>query len=299
MTASDSIELAKVVISALTLFLACCGAAHAFVKWKRSLQQSRSVRLRIILNEFNKNEMIQNAYSCDNVLETWADFGLEEGSRRTVVEKTLNLISYICYLRKNGQMDTDEFIFFKDTIDRILSADCMNKFLTDEYKSQGEKNSESRYYHVFSYMRENGIPVSPAAEPIDQRTFASNETNGPIAMKEFTRPTMIIKISRAYNTGMSDDDIREATQGWWRITPEKANRTDLILAVANGMVMGVYRRNGPWQKDEVGDHDGRYRFDGKTADDAEVRKFKDRSVANLFPKGASNPIRYFFPNQQS
>ena len=298
MTVSDSIELAKAVISALTLVLACCGAVHAFVKWKRSLQQSRSVRLRIILNEFNKNEMIQNAYSRDNDLETWTDFGLEEDSRRTVIEKTLSLISYLCYLRKKGLMDTDEFVFFQDTINRILSASCMSKFLADEYKRQGENEPQSRYNHVFTYMRETGISMSPVAEPFHRLSATSNGPSSPVAVAEFTEPTMIIKINRVYREGMSPDDIRKATQEWWRITPETANKVNLILAVANGTVKGVYRRNGPWQKDETGDHDGRYRFDGRFADDDEVSKFKNRSVANLFPKGASNPIRYFYPKPE-
>ena len=48
-------------------------------------------------------------------------------------------------------------------------------------------------------------------------------------------------------------------------------------------------------QDKTGENGWRYCVAELVPDAAAAEKFKDRSVAALFPKGASNPIRYFYP----
>ena len=301
MCSCEVLSILERVVFTVTQIITAGGVWFAFSKWKLTRRQNRSELLRTLEGDFFENEVIQRVMTEDSTLESWEDLGIAQERRRQAVEKAINLITHICYLRANELIEDGEFILFQDTIDRVLSTPCILGFLCDEYKRVGEKSAKGRYHYLFAYLEKAGRSLNPSVDesPTSRSKAEDHWSSGPVEVEEFTEPTMIIKISRAYREGMSDDDIREATQGWWRITPGTANKAKLILAVANGMVKGVYRRSGPWQKDETGDHDGRYRFDGRAADDSVVRKFKDRSVAELFPKGASNPIRYFFPDQRS
>lgn len=293
MISCDTLTVLERFIYASGPIVTIVGLMIAFSKWKQSRRQNREELLRNLLDDFNRDDLIQKAISDDFILETWEDLGVESEHRRKAVEQTLGRISYLCYLRKTKLIDTDEFVLFQETLDRFLSIPCIVKFLDEEDKRVGEKNIKGRYYYIFDYRQKRDKLDIPFKSGGSSLRIDSRMNDNSVKQENFAEPTMVIKISRAYKDGMNPDEILEVTRKWWRINPKTANKTTLVLAVANGIVKGAFRRNGMWQKDTTGEHDGRYCFDGRIAEDSGSRWFLNKPIAGLFPKGASNPIRYF------
>ena len=91
----------------------------------------------------------------------------------------------------------------------------------------------------------------------------------------------------------------EAVRYAWKLNVEKAQKAEYVLAVTNGMVVGVYKplkwmattmANFPGIGEDI---PGRYGFEGEEA----PKEIKDLYIGHRVPssfkkKGAANPIRY-------
>jgi uncharacterized protein len=104
---------------------------------------------------------------------------------------------------------------------------------------------------------------------------------------EHEHRVVLIRINRAYRSGMSDEELYKATREWWVIAPRR--RPDYAFAVYRGIVRAVYRIDpAGWERES---ERGRWRFAGER-DPALEAKYAWRSVAADLPSGAQNPIRY-------
>ena len=113
-------------------------------------------------------------------------------------------------------------------------------------------------------------------------------------MTDITIPCVLLRVSKLWSEGMTDDDVYEITRGWWHVGP-KREQAQYALAVAKGVVRGVYLVHG-WRPRHYED-DGltplkktRWGFDGEPAEDQAHLIGVD--VKDLFPKGAANPVKY-------
>lgn len=85
-------------------------------------------------------------------------------------------------------------------------------------------------------------------------------------------------------------EIYAATRGSWKINVKRASQAKYVLAVARGLVRGVYKINN-WKDDP--NSPGRKKFDGDDISDTqEGQAFINGSVATFFTRGAQSPIRY-------
>jgi hypothetical protein len=117
-------------------------------------------------------------------------------------------------------------------------------------------------------------------------------------------PTLLIRIPQLWTPRMVDEDLYEATHGWWIVGPrrEKAN---YAFSVNRGVIRGVYRINTKnntdgringwreWRKGDRGydpDKKPRWGFDGVHA--PEMSEFLNTSVRHLFKAGEANPVKY-------
>lgn len=58
---------------------------------------------------------------------------------------------------------------------------------------------------------------------------------------ESDEPLLLIKINRLYEPGMSLEEVYEAARCCWRMDICRARKVEYLLAVANGIVRGVFR----------------------------------------------------------
>ncbi|WP_081712062.1 hypothetical protein [Halomonas sp. PBN3] len=117
---------------------------------------------------------------------------------------------------------------------------------------------------------------------------------------KITQPSVLIRISRSWHEGITDEELYEVTRGVWRIG-KRRERVELALAVAGGVVREVYRvlswhpaGSTPYHARPHSDVsiDGRWEFVGEVAGPHERHRYKGMDVSEWFKKGSSNPILY-------
>jgi hypothetical protein len=111
---------------------------------------------------------------------------------------------------------------------------------------------------------------------------------------------LLINIADSY-----EDDSRsvyDAVRYAWRLSPDRAEKVELVLAHAKGIVVDVFKpikwikateKNFPGKPDRP----GRLAFEGTQADGATRKLYQNKRVPDRYrPKGAANPVRWVDPD---
>lgn len=101
------------------------------------------------------------------------------------------------------------------------------------------------------------------------------------------------------NQRRHERNLYEVIRGNWNISPDRANKTDYVVAEYGGIIIGVFKTDSKgWYAvaPEPGKENSRRRwtrFDGEAVTDPEIL---DRYLHKRIPKGgnAQNPIHYLF-----
>jgi hypothetical protein len=130
---------------------------------------------------------------------------------------------------------------------------------------------------------------APAAEVATTTRAAAAET-GPSGSQ-----VVLFRISAAWRPDMDEDELYDATHGWWRIGLRR-EACAYALAVAEGVVRGAFLVHS-WQQRHYADEHAtdpiagrRWGFEGEPTDD--LQDLVGLDVSSLFPPGAQNPVRY-------
>ena len=117
---------------------------------------------------------------------------------------------------------------------------------------------------------------------------------------------MIIRINRLYRHDLTKKELYNATRGYWKVSLTKAKGIDYVFSVYKGRVLEVYKVKDwheananvmPLRRGEDVEPDEKFLserriFTGMVAEEKIRRKYVDKSVEDIFPNGASNPIKY-------
>jgi uncharacterized protein len=115
-------------------------------------------------------------------------------------------------------------------------------------------------------------------------------------------PAILFRIRNLYKENMSQEALKEATRGVWRINLARANNAILAMAVDNGVIKGVFSIE-KWEKNNPAEYktrkdvwDRKYRdrkqFVGKLAIPEITSLYLGKSVRSYFTEGSSNPFQY-------
>lgn len=105
-------------------------------------------------------------------------------------------------------------------------------------------------------------------------------------------PLMLVKIENKYRVGMTIDAVYEAARWCWKMNINRARRAKYVLAVANGIVRGVFKptrfarvtAGNARKPSEV----GRVYFEGHPVESA----YLHTSTKAFGQRGQANPVRY-------
>lgn len=120
----------------------------------------------------------------------------------------------------------------------------------------------------------------------------------PIIISE---PSMLIRINKLYFQDVNPEQLYEATRGVWKVSPRRARNAKYAFAVFLGVIYGVFEidewhsaATTPYQTRSLEDVSvpGRWEFTGRYAKPEICLRYVGYSVADYFPKGQQNPIRY-------
>lgn len=110
----------------------------------------------------------------------------------------------------------------------------------------------------------------------------------------FSHRALLIKVNRS----AAETSLYEATRFAWRVDPRKVARAEVVLAVSQGLIVGVFtvdrwleatEENFPGREPEP----ERYGFEGKEAAlDIKTQYVGKRIPSKYRKRGAASPVRY-------
>lgn len=126
-----------------------------------------------------------------------------------------------------------------------------------------------------------------------------------IPIESFAEHCVLIRINDTFADAAKHGpiDLYDATRGTWRIGLDRASQVKFALAVFGGIVREVYEiaqwfpaastmYADPARAEEPS---GRYEFVGRVASAEVGARYRWKSVAHLYSRGAANPIMYVGP----
>ena len=277
------------------------GALWTYKQWRHEQNLKRAESLKNLLDDFEKNTV--RAVICSSDDDTASNRLFVEAEKDEVVrreiEKSLDFFSYLCYLRECNLITSIEFGFFERQLEKVLADRSVQ-----EYLEQSRMSEDGRFRHLIEHMDVMQCESNSADEPlsangleeIDQSEINNKDT---LTDADFTEPTLLVRLKNA--DGRKPED---AANGWWKVSRESVEGLKYAVVAIDGVVCGVYSITG-WQKygeetSSMADNEhgvsgipGRLKFSIASAPSEVKSRYMDKSVKNLFSKGAVNPIRYF------
>ena len=124
--------------------------------------------------------------------------------------------------------------------------------------------------------------------------ISATELQSNQSAKEYDEPSFNYLIIKINNNVLSSRnmDIYETVRSAWKVSLSKVKKYKYVLAVLNGLVVGVYEVDH-WQEDFRNPNNGRYEFIGKEAPE-EIKRlfFKKRIPSKYSKKGMASPCLY-------
>lgn len=260
-------------------------------RWRTVRKMAQAEFLEGLMKQFSDDEILSLICSVDSdggAVKYLGDPSNEKN--RKVIEKSLTLMSYLCHLHKGEIISHDAFSMFKGRLMKMLRDSQVRNYLASELR--GSTAITGAYSPLFDFMHAEGIELDLPTLQADEEDADVDGTSENLSEEDFDQPTAIIKINRLYRDGMSDEQVYEVVRGWWRLRLDVAKKVKLVIAVAHGIVRGVYTADS-WEPAHDPAEAGRIGFTGKPAEKIVRDKYMNRSVRALFSKGAVNPVRYF------
>lgn len=96
-----------------------------------------------------------------------------------------------------------------------------------------------------------------------------------------------LNISKTYQSN-ERVDIYDCVRHYWRLDVERAGKANLVFAIVNGIVVGVFQPNH-WYKSNHPKYTNRYEFEGV---EKENSAYLGRSVWNVINPKSQNPVSY-------
>lgn len=170
---------------------------------------------------------------------------------------------------------------------------------------------EAAVIHAYELLKRAEVPL-----PVDltnlvdghhsERGLASISAmqsllNAPAA-PEIEVPVGLFKIGVLWYPDMTDEDVRQATLGWWPSSKVKKgkSRAEYAFGVSKGIIRGIYKIDpSMWRERVEGDRDWekdlgkkpRWGFPECTPA-PEMSHYLNTSVKHLFKKGDQNPVKF-------
>ena len=202
------------------------------------------------------------------------------------------------------RLESDEFMSAKqEVILQILKAgkEVIHKIvrygMSHEEAIKVEASLIDMINHIEPGTLKNEISGHGAAEGIIDARDLKSALSAPKLDNLEELPLLIIKIERKWSDllelnndspiSINRSDIFNAVKGNWVLSVRRAKEAACVLAVARGIVRGVFVPSD-W---ETVSHNNRKQMIGEL-DAAEYQYFVGKSVAHFFTNGSQNPIKY-------
>ncbi len=151
-------------MSIMSVIVAVMGLCYGLYQWRKSTQVKRAEFVFNIYEKLRLEKDTMNAMYMIDYEKSWyeKDFHSKEKNRDSDkeygIDRLLSILSYICYLRKEGCIEDKEFLLFKYDIDRVSkSYQCQNYMWNVYHFSKDELHTSCPYNGIIEYAIISGM----------------------------------------------------------------------------------------------------------------------------------------------
>lgn len=116
---------------------------------------------------------------------------------------------------------------------------------------------------------------------------------------DITEPALLIRISRAYDANMTEQELYDITRSSWKVNYDRVQNVEYAFSIYQGQILEVYKVAGWYaagttfaERNEDALSSGRFEFVGTIAEDDVRDKYINKSAKHLFKPGNASPAMY-------
>lgn len=140
------------------------------------------------------------------------------------------------------------------------------------------------------------LPVSDNTNGVNIESSSDSEN---IDHLDITEPSLLIRISRAYDANMTEKELYDITRSSWKVNYDRVQNVEYAFSIYQGQILEVYKVAGWYgagttfaERNEDALTSGRFEFVGTIAEDDVRGKYINKSAKHLFKPGNASPVMY-------
>ena len=166
----SNFELATIILSSISLLFVLIGGVFALLQWQQGLKYKRSDIVKPLIDNVRSNEnisMVMNMIDWDKCFNYDGEFHKElipndnplkkysDEQLFNIIDETLSIFSYICYLKKVGSLKKEDMRLFNYEIRRLFDNEHICNYLYSLYHWSLSLNVEMSFSHLIEYALTN------------------------------------------------------------------------------------------------------------------------------------------------
>ena len=147
------------ILSAISIILVIAGGRFTYKQWVAANKTKRMELIEQIMEKLRFDpEMVDTMYTIDYDHEWYGiDFHDREDDLEYRIDKLLSYLSYICYLKKEGNLSKKEFRILRYEINRICTSPCIQAYLWNLHHFSRKLGFECTFQYLIEYAIKNKL----------------------------------------------------------------------------------------------------------------------------------------------
>ncbi len=169
-------------------------------------------------------------------------------------------------------------------------------FGKSESKDKSDQHTAPEATTANDTVEPEPLPVSDNTNGVNVESSSDSEN---IDHLDITEPSLLIRISRAYDADMTQEELYDITRSSWKVNHDRVQNVEYAFSIYQGQILEVYKVAGWYaagttfaERNEDALASGRFEFVGTIAEDDVRDKYINKSAKHLFKPGNASPVMY-------
>lgn len=169
-------------------------------------------------------------------------------------------------------------------------------FGKSESKDKSDQHTAPEATTANDTVEPEPLPVSDNTNGVNIESSSDSEN---IDHLDITEPSLLIRISRAYDADMTQEELYDITRSSWKVNHDRVQNVEYAFSIYQGQILEVYKVAGWYaagttfaERNEDALASGRFEFVGTIAEDDVRDKYINKSAKHLFKPGNASPVMY-------
>ena len=169
-------------------------------------------------------------------------------------------------------------------------------FGKSESKDKSDQHTAPEATTANDTVEPEPLPVPDHTNGVNVESSSDSEN---IDHLDITEPSLLIRISRAYDADMTQEELYDITRSSWKVNHDRVQNVEYAFSIYQGQILEVYKVAGWYaagttfaERNEDALASGRFEFVGTIAEDDVRDKYINKSAKHLFKPGNASPVMY-------